>query len=351
VATTPPPDVDVSAWLPGVRGLFQQRVAGDDALLRLTALRFAQAGMPAELYADTPEQLDRLLGFVPEHPTLPVVHLNRGVGLLDEHGRETLRTFARAFAGRISGLVVHDKASMVTRTPEVVAALHEVGDRPDGPVVFLEYAAGAPLAWFADLADRIRDVPRAGMCIDTGHAGLAEVRRLLAAGPDGAQNVTIGNPRLAHLVGQVQGATAEALPAVCGLVRDVGRSGAALHLHLHDGHPAIPGLSDHFSFLIRVPVPFDVDGVRSLAPMYGPRGLSRILWEAVDSCRPERLSLTLEIHQAPGGRLPLGDDAAPLFRHWTDITNAQRQNYWLSVITDNHLLATSALEAHQSSDR
>src|SRR5437764_1393989 len=119
VATTPPQDVDVREPLPGVRGLFQQRVAGDDALLRLTGLRFAQAGMPAELYADTPEQLDRLLGFVPEHATLPVVHLNRGVVLLDAGGRETLRAFARAFAGRISGLVVHDKANMVTRTPEV----------------------------------------------------------------------------------------------------------------------------------------------------------------------------------------------------------------------------------------
>jgi hypothetical protein len=335
----------VSRLVPGVRGLFQQRVAGDDALLRLTALRFAQAGMPAELYADTPEQLDRLLGFVPEHPTLPVVHLNRGVGLLDASGREALRAFAHAFAGRISGLVIHDKANMLTRMGEVVEALREVGDRADGPAVLLEYAAGAPLAWFADLADRIRDIPRAGICIDTGHVGLAEVRRVLATARDGAQNVTAGDPRLAHLAGQVQQATAAALPALCSLVRDAGRSGTALHLHLHDGHPAIPGLSDHFSFLMRVPVPFDVDGARSLAPMYGPSGLSQILSVAVASSTPERLSLTLEIHQAPRGRLPIGEDAASVFRHWTDLTNAERQNYWLSIITDNHVLATSALEA------
>ena len=58
-----------------VRGLFQQRIAGDDALLRLAALRFAEAGMPAEVYADHPDELERVLRYVPEHPTLPVVHL------------------------------------------------------------------------------------------------------------------------------------------------------------------------------------------------------------------------------------------------------------------------------------
>ena len=54
-----------------VRGLFQQRIAGDDALLRLAALRFAEAGMPAEVYANDPDELDRLLRYVPRHPVLP----------------------------------------------------------------------------------------------------------------------------------------------------------------------------------------------------------------------------------------------------------------------------------------
>lgn len=36
----------------GVYALFQQRVAGDDALLKLTGLRFAQMGAAAEVYAD-----------------------------------------------------------------------------------------------------------------------------------------------------------------------------------------------------------------------------------------------------------------------------------------------------------
>src|SRR4051812_10705070 len=152
----------MSATAPGVRGLFQQRAVGDDALLRLAALRFAQTGMPAELYADNPEQLRRLLGFVPEHPMLPVVHLNRGVGLLDAGGRETISHFAQAFGGRIIGLVIHDKATMWGLMPEVVGALREGGDRATGPVGFLEYAAGAPLAWFAERAGRAPGNPRGG---------------------------------------------------------------------------------------------------------------------------------------------------------------------------------------------
>jgi hypothetical protein len=42
------------------------------------------------------------------------------------------------------------------------------------------------------------------------------------------------------------------------------------------------------------------------------------------------------------GRLPLGA-ASELFTHWRDLTNAERMNYWLCVLADNHLLATSFL--------
>jgi hypothetical protein len=50
-----------------VHALFQQRVDGDDALLKLAGLRFAQMGMAAELYANTPDQLEAVLQFVPPH--------------------------------------------------------------------------------------------------------------------------------------------------------------------------------------------------------------------------------------------------------------------------------------------
>jgi hypothetical protein len=70
-----------ASTLPGVRGLFQQRLSGDDALLRLAGRRFRETGMPAEVYADNPDQLEYLLGYIPEHDTLPVVHLSRSTYL------------------------------------------------------------------------------------------------------------------------------------------------------------------------------------------------------------------------------------------------------------------------------
>ena len=42
------------------------------------------------------------------------------------------------------------------------------------------------------------------------------------------------------------------------------------------------------------------------------------------------------------GRLPLGA-ASEIFGHWRDLTNAERMNYWLGVLADNHLLATTLL--------
>ena len=46
------PDRATATPLPGVRALFQQRLSGDDALLRLAERRFREAGMPAEVYAE-----------------------------------------------------------------------------------------------------------------------------------------------------------------------------------------------------------------------------------------------------------------------------------------------------------
>jgi len=339
--TTVPPGLR-----PGVRGLFVRRVDGDNALLRLARLRFAEAGMPAELYADTPDDVDQMLPFVPAHATPPTVHLSRGLDLLVAADRARVSDFAARFAGRVDALVVHDRPGMRDRMRELIDALREVGDRNQGPYVYLEYASGAPSEWFADVAQRIAGLGRAGVCIDVGHVGLAQVRRDLARPPavTGALPAWGGAQGLDAWADRVQHATATALPAVLSLVREVAGHGGRVHFHLHDGHPAVPNLSDHLSFLFRLPVPFEHHGARSLAPMYGPAGLAAILTEAVRRIPAGRLSLTLEVHQADG-RLPLTGEAHALFRHWTDLTNAERFNYWLSVIADNHRLATSALDS------
>ena len=333
---------------PAVRALFQQRVAGDDALLRLAQLRFAQAGLGAEVYADTTEQLEGVLGFAPSAPCLPVVHLHRGVDVLEARGRAVVAAFATRFAGRVAGLVVHDKGGMAARECDLVAAVRELdaqlAERPDGPVLFLEYAAGHELGWFAGLAERLRGAERVSFCVDVGHVGIRQARSSFSREHPGLDLAALHpeDPRLPELVTEVQRAVRSALPAVLELTRDLGRIGKPVHLHLHDGHPLIAGLSDHFSFLTQVPIPFGHEGRRSLPCMYGPSGLAAIVVAATEACAVAQASLTLEIHQAEG-RLPLGD-AAGLFGRWRDLTNAERMNHWLSVLAHNNLLVTSALE-------
>ncbi len=107
---------------PAVRGLFRRQVAGDDALFELAALRFRQAGMPAELYAETVDELTRVLRFVPEHAVLPTVHLPRSLDLLDPAARDVVGSFVTRFSGRIEGVVVHDHPRMRDRLADVVAA-------------------------------------------------------------------------------------------------------------------------------------------------------------------------------------------------------------------------------------
>ncbi|MFL6104382.1 MAG: hypothetical protein ACJ74K_13885, partial [Actinomycetes bacterium] len=126
------------------------------------------------------------------------------------------------------------------------------------------------------------------------------------------------------------------------------RLGKRFHLHLHDGHPLIPGLSDHFSFLTRVPVPFEFQGRRSLEPLYGPAGLSAIVQAAAGNGGAPA-SLTLEIHQVEGRR-PLAD-AAGLFRRWRDLTNAERMNHWLAVLGEHAALVTAALDRDDPATR
>lgn len=332
-----------------VLALFQKRIDGDDALLRLAGLRFAQAGLGAEVYAHDHRELEWVLGFVPPHAHPPMVHLDRGLNLLREQDRDRVASFARGFAGRVSGLVVHDKGDMAERSDELVSAMAELGREaaaaPGAPLVYLEYAAGHPPAWFVEIAQRVRDVEGVSMCVDVGHIGIREACRSFAEEHDGPDLAALGpaDPRTAELVDDVQRAVRRALPVTTEVTRALGEIGKPLHVHLHDGHPLIPGLSDHHSFFTRVPVPFTFDGRRALHPLYGPAGLAAIAAAVADAAQTAPVSLTLEIHEAPG-RLPL-DDAADLFHGWRDPTNAERMNQWLAVLAANGLLLADLLDA------
>jgi hypothetical protein len=334
-----------------VHGLFQRRVAGDDALLKLAGLRFAQMGLAAEVYADTPDELEYVLGFVPPHLFLPVVHLNRRINVLDEGGYGVVGEFADRFAGRIAGLVVHDKHEMGERTARLLSVMRRLdarlSERPGGPLVFLEYAAGLEPGWFVEVAERLRDAERVSCCIDVGHIGM---RQAAARFTHSHPGLSLGdlNPqdgRLPDLVADVQASVEGAARDVLDTIHALGSVGKHLHFHLHDGHPLIRGLSDHFTFLTRLPIPFSYQGRQSLSMMYGPGGLASIVSAALDACRPQAVSFTLEIHQVEG-RLPLGD-ASRLFSRWRDTTNAERMNYWLSVLGENALLISEYLTESQ----
>jgi len=329
--------------MPGpVHALFQQRIDGDDALLKLAGLRFAQMGAAAEVYADSPDQLEYVLQFVPSHARLPIVHLSRRVNVLHGPDRAVVREFADRFAGRVAGLVVHDKREMAGNTDRLLAAMRELNahlcQRPDSPLVFLEYAAGLDRGWFIEVAERLQAAERVSCCIDVGHIGLRQATARFERRHPGLdlKKLSPMDDRLPGLVADVQDAVGSALPHVLEVIGSLGRVGKHVHFHLHDGHPLIPGLRDHFSFLTRLPIPFSYEGRRSLSTMYGPSGLASIVSTATAACAPQGVSFTFEIHQVEG-RLPLGD-AAWLFPHWQDTTNAERMNHWLSVLSENALL-------------
>ena len=330
-----------------VHALFQQRVDGDDALLRLAGLRFAQMGVAAEVYASTPDDLEYVLQFVPAHARLPMVHLNRNVNVLHGRDRTVVGEFADRFAGRVAGLVVHDKREMGAHTDRLLAGLRDLNarlrERPDGPLVFLEYAAGLDRGWFVEVAERLQDAERISCCIDVGHVGLRQVTATFGDSHPGLDLKKLGpaDYRLPGLADDIRDAVRSALPHVLEVTRSIGRLGKHVHFHLHDGHPLVPGLRDHFSFLTRLPIPFSYQGRRSLDMMYGPGGLASVVSAAIDACPPQGVSFTLEIHQVEG-RLPLAD-AGWLFPHWRDTTNAERMNYWLSVLSENAMLVADGI--------
>ena len=339
-----------------LHALFQRRVAGDDALLKLAGLRFAQMGLAAEVYADTPDELDHVLQFVPPHPYLPVVHLNRRINVLHERSRAVIAEFADRFAGRLAGVVVHDSREMEAQTDRLLTVMRELNarlcERPGGPVVFLEYAVGLEPGWFVEVAERLQEAERVSCCIDVGHIGIRQASARFARRHPGLSlgDLNPGDGRLPDLVADVQDAVGDALRDVLDVTRSIGRLGKQVHFHLHDGHPLIPGLADHFSFLARLPIPFSYQGRESLSMMYGPSGLDSIVSAAIGASCPRGVSFTLEIHQVEG-RLPLAD-AAPLFSYWRDLTNAERMNYWLSVLGENAMLVSQRMaELSGSSER
>jgi len=220
---------------------------GDDALLELAGLRFAQMGVAAELYADTPDEAGA------DPPVRPSSSIPSdgppervGINVLSEQDRSRVAEFADRFAGRAAGLVVHDKSEMVAQTDHVVEVMRELEarlrERPGRPKVFLEYAAGSEPEWFIELAERLLDAEQISCCIDIGHVGMRQASaRFNRCHPGlslGALSPEDG--RLPDLAADVQDAVDGARRDVIDVVRSIGSLGKHVHFHLHDGHPLIP---------------------------------------------------------------------------------------------------------------
>lgn len=338
-----------SASCPRVLALFQRRVDGDDSLLHLAKLRFLQAGLGTEFYAGTSAELEYLLQFKPHPETPAVVHLPRGIDLLDEKVRAAITDFVVKAKGCLFGLVVHDQPEAESRMNDYAEALRELDSMLDGrqgPCLFVEYASGLDTEVFIDLFRRIRGLSHVSACIDTGHIGIWKTRKTFSQlHPEmDVCNLRPGDPGLKELIDDIYYSVESALAETIRVIRELGALGKALHFHLHDGHPLSSpgpyGVSDHRGFLETLPLPFELRGRMSMPLMYGLKGLSSIVSAALETLPPERLSFCLEIHPG-GGRLSL-DDASHYFDHWEDVTNAERMNFWLSELSNNKKLVDEA---------
>lgn len=334
-------------------GLFEKRLPGDDCLLELARLRFLEARMGAEIHAATPDQLDWLMHFRPWDDAPVVIHLPREFSLLDERSQKGIVDLAGRAAGRVSGMVLHDQQAMVLRTAECIEAAWKLDTQLEKiqqrPILFIEYAVGLEPRDFIQFFTSILDLDSISCCIDIGHVGIRATRVAYAQKHRGEDICALKSqpPRLPALMPEIEAAVAEGtavthalIEAICGLKR-------SLHFHLHDAHPLSTsspfGVSDHLSFEAEIPIAFEHNGRRTLPPMFGPAGLSKLIGRTLELIGQRPVSFTLEIHPTPE-QLPLGD-AAGLFEHWQDKAHAEQMNHWLSVLSRNHLLLRQAIQS------
>jgi len=334
-------------------GLFEKRIEGDDCLMELARQGFQQSGIGAEMHAGRPDQLDWLMKFRPSDDAPVVVHLARNLHLAEAQSRGRILDFASRFSGRVHGLVIHDHTDMASRPEDALRAAREMesglGKIGGCPMLFIEYAVGLEPDTFAGFFASIRNLARVSACIDIGHVGIRQARAAYAQIHPGEDICSLKSQgaRLPEVMTEVEAAVSSAPATVLDLVRVLGALGKPVHFHLHDAHPLSTfspfGVSDHLSFLTEIPLRFDYRGRRSVPVMFGPAGLRRIVAEAVATIGSGRVSFTLEIHPT-SERLPLGD-AAPLFGHWRDKTNAEQMNQWILVLRRNHGLLLEGIQA------
>lgn len=338
---------------PRCMALFQQRIEGDEALLELAARRFRDAGMGAEYYAASPEDLAWLLRFKPWPEAPTTVHLARDIDLLTPEGRDRFFNFAERFSHDVYGFILHDRAEMAEKSAVYIAALADINrslaELPGKPLLFIEYAVGLAPDFFCSFIEGIGNLGRISACLDIGHLGINAIQadfKKVYPNRDVCA-FTPNDPDLPHYLEAIQKSVRSARPAVKKVITRLAKLNKPLHFHLHDGHPLSTlspfGISDHLSFFQTIPLPISCKGKKNIDLMFGPNGLGAIIKKTLEVCEPSLLSFSLEIHPT--------DERAPLvewpqlFQHWQDKTNAEKQNHWLTTLIRNHELLQKSIKA------
>ncbi|MBI4861493.1 MAG: hypothetical protein HY815_14720, partial [Candidatus Riflebacteria bacterium] len=264
------PAVGKGGVSPRINAIFNRMVPGDEALLELMQRRFAAAGLGAELYPGSIDDLLRHLLFTPDPVEPCTAHLPRELGVEEEPDRERIVAFATAGGSRLSGLVIHDDPAIASRLDRYVASVRSLDarlvDLGPGPQLFIEYAVGHEPRRFVELFRTIEDCSRVGACLDIGHVGMFHCERVFRRSHPGQSlyDLKAHTEALFRGADEVQQIVASALPVVLDTVRALASIDKPLHFHLHDGHPASTfsplGVSDHLSFFQDVPVPFQHRG-------------------------------------------------------------------------------------------
>jgi hypothetical protein len=338
---------------PWVLGLFQKRLDGDDALWRLMQRRFCQANLGVEVYAASPGELRSTLEWQPTGDLPRVVHLSRDYDFWRSQTRDEIASWAAKFAGRVYGLVIHDRPDIGDRPDEWERCLIELEERlssiPSSPYLFVEYAAGIEPEQFIAAFARIHKLRHISACVDVGHLGVFQARRFFAKRHSGRDICQLkGIAGLDQLtLAAVSEAVGSALPVALEVITALSILGKPLHYHLHDGHPLSRlspySVSDHLSFFQQLSIDATGQTATSVPLMYGPEGLAQIVGAALRHLPRALVSFTFEVHET-GDRLALGD-AADLFTHWSDKTNAERMNHWLAMLVQNQRAARAAIQA------
>ena len=320
-------------------GLFQKRIEGDDALLKLAKRRFEALGLAPEIYVESPEQIEAISEFLPSSEPV-MVHLPRWYNPQVSEHRDFFQNMLMRSDERIYGFVGHDAHDVEQAPEKVLEAFQEVQrmmtSMKSEKQFFYEYAVGVCPNAYAELFERAKCFSHISPCIDVGHVGIRMVRDHFSRHHCG-ENVCQMRPWDEGLEGRwqdINNSVNQGKSHVLGLIERLGRIDKPLHFHLHDGHPLSPlspyGVSDHLHFEQRIDLPFKVDGHFSTGTMFGRQGLEEIVLSIRDHVVTERCTVTLEYHDREE-RQPLGGDR-DLFSHWRDTCNAEKMAYWCSLM-------------------